>query len=112
MRFVAMGCRSKPRADLFEACALLQTTRGATQEAYAEALMRCLGEAVGKPVRLHAPGVTELSFDEAWLVQLGIASARGDAASLSFLLQSRVALPHRRLVAFLIKQISECFDRI
>ena len=108
LRFVAMDCRSKPRADLFEACALLQVSGNATQQAYAEALIRCLPEALGKPAKLFAPGVDEISFDEAWLLQLNGTIAAGDEASFAFLLRSRVAPPHRRLTGFLVRHISDC----
>lgn len=112
LRFVSMSCRAKPRTDLFHACALLHGAQADAQKAHAEALMRCLNQALGKPARLHAPGVGEMTFDESWLVQLGLASARGDQASLSFLLASRVAHQHRRLVRFLVGQISERFSLI
>lgn len=112
LRFVAMDCRSKPRIDLFEACALLQVTESKTQQAHAEALMRCLNEALGKPARLYAPGVIEMTFDERWLLQLGVASSSGDQASVNFLLLSRVARQHRRLVSFLIHQISDRFSLV
>ncbi|WP_299687781.1 hypothetical protein [uncultured Tateyamaria sp.] len=111
LRRVAMACRVKPRADLFEACALLQVTRGATRAAHAEALMRGLNEALGKPARLHAPGADELTFDEMWLLQLGRAVATGDAASLTFLLGRRVCPEHRRLVRFLVSRIVACQPR-
>ncbi|NRB03364.1 MAG: hypothetical protein HRU30_08875 [Rhodobacteraceae bacterium] len=110
LRFVAMACRVKPRQDLFHACALLQTTRSASQEAHAEALMRCLDQALGKKALLYAPGVTTLTFDEQWLMQLGLASARQDSDSVSFLLASRVNPEHRRLVRFLAARISEHFS--
>ncbi|MEO9576452.1 MAG: hypothetical protein ABJ263_04110 [Tateyamaria sp.] len=110
LRFKAMECRAKPRADLFEACALLQVTRTANQEAHAEALMRCLAQALGKQPRLHAPGTVEMSFDETWLVELGLACSRDDEASLSFLLGSRILPEHRRLVRFLVGRISEYFS--
>lgn len=110
LRFVAMGCRAMPRTELFEACALLQVSRTDTQQAYAEALMRCLQEALGQRAQLFAPGVAEISFDERWLMQLGLASARGDDLSLRFLLNSRVAHEHRRLVSYLVHQIAECFS--
>lgn len=110
LRFVAMACRSKPRTDLFEACALLHVSPATAQESHADALMRCLNEALGKPTRLHAPGTTELSFDESWLVQLGQAAAIGDEPSLAFLLRSRVAREHRRLVRFLVGRIAESFS--
>lgn len=109
LRFLSMSCRSKPRADLFEACALLHATRSASRDAHAEALMRCLNEALGKPARLHAPGTFEMSFDETWLVQLGQAVMRQDDASTAFLLKSRVLPEHRRLVRFLVGRISEFF---
>ena len=110
LRFVAMACRSKPRADLFEACALLQVTRSATQEAHADALMRCLREALGQQPKLHAPGTLETSFDEAWLMQLGIACATKNEASIAFLLRSRVAPENRRLVRYLMTHVSERFS--
>ncbi|MEM8788888.1 MAG: hypothetical protein AAGE76_11565 [Pseudomonadota bacterium] len=110
LRFVAMSCRAKARADLFEACALLQTDKTASQAAHAEALMRCLNQALGRQARLHPPGTGELSFDEAWLLQLGRAVALADGASARFLLTSRVKPEHRRLVRFLIGRISECFS--
>ena len=110
LRMIAMDCRAKPRTQLFEACALLQTDQSASLDAHAEALMRCLDEALGTRARLFAPGVADMTFDERWLVQLGLATARNDEASVSFLLGSRVAREHRRLVRFLIAQISKYFD--
>lgn len=109
LRFVSMKCRSKPRTELFEACALLHVTRNANQQAHAEALMRCLNEALGKQARLYSPGVVEMTFDESWLVQLGMASARMDDISVEFLLKSRVAHQHQRQVRFLVHRISEYF---
>jgi hypothetical protein len=105
LRFVAMSCRSKPRSDLFVACALLQSTPVAEAQAFAEALMRCLAEALGKPARLHAPGVAELSFDEAWLAALCRAARTQDEASLRFLLDARIKREHRRLVRFLLTRV-------
>lgn len=110
LRFVAMECRVKPRTDLFEACALLKVERSASRDAHAEALMRCLGEAFGKPARLFAPGTTEQTFDEQWLMRLGMACGQDDEDSVRFLLSSRVAFENRRLVRFLIGRIAECFS--
>ena len=110
LRFVAMSCRAKPRTDLFEACALLKVERSASCEAHAEALMRCLSDAFGKPARLYAPGTTEQTFDEQWLARLGIACGQGDENSVRFLVSSRVACEDRRLVRFLIGRIAEYFS--
>ncbi|MEM6408010.1 MAG: hypothetical protein AAF700_06280 [Pseudomonadota bacterium] len=109
LRFVAMSCRVKPRTDLFEACALLKVDTAASRDAHAEALMRCLSEALGKPARLYSPGVQEFTFDEQWLMQLGRACARGDEDSLRFLLSSRVAFENRRFMRFLVGRIADCF---
>ena len=109
LRFVSMGCRAKRKTSLFEACALLHADRNAEAEAYAEALMRCIGEALGKPAKLYSVGTTELTFDESWLTQLGLASARRDEASLQFLLKSRVGREHRRLIRYLVTRTSDCF---
>lgn len=110
LRFVAMSCRAKPHTDLFEACALLHTQQDRTQQAHAEALMRCLNEALGKPARLYAPGVTEMTFDERWLSQLYLATAREDGASVHFLVQSRVAQQNRRLITFLVRWVAGRFS--
>jgi len=110
LRFVAMACRVKPRTDLFEACALLKVEQTASRDAHAEALMRCLSEAFGEPARLYAPGTTEQTFDEQWLMRLGMACSQGDEDSARFLLSSRVAFENRRLVRFLIGRITDCFD--
>lgn len=110
LRFTALSCRAKPRTDLFHACALLHVSRSRSLEAHAEALMRCLNDAVGKNLRFHAPGTAEMSFDEAWLVQLSDALLRDDNASTSFLLRSRVMPEHRRLVGFLIGWIARSYE--
>lgn len=112
LRFVATACRTKRRTDLFEACALLKVSRAATLEAHAEALMRCLAEALGTPARLYAPNAPDLSFDEAWLVQLARAIAHGDESSTAFLLHSRVARQHHRWVRYLMGRIASFFPLI
>ncbi len=107
LRFISMGCRSKRSTNLFEACALLHVEKSASREAFADALMRCLDEALGKRTLLYAPGTTELSFDEKWLVRLGQASAMNDESSVDFLLRSRVGRDHQRLIRYLVAQISK-----
>ena len=112
LRFTAMKCRAKPQAELFRACALLQVNATADREAHSEALMMCLSEALGQPARLLAPGAAELTFDEQWLIQLGLACASDDDLSISFLLRSRVAHENQRLVRFLVSRIVDCFPLI
>jgi hypothetical protein len=109
LRFTAMACRAKPRADLFEACALLQATRSASLQAHSDALMRCLAQALGAQPKLLAPGTDEITFDESWLLRLGETIAQQDTQSTAFLLASRVLPEHRRLVRFLVGRISASF---
>jgi len=109
LRFVAMGCRIKPRTDLFKACALLHADRSAAREAYSDALMRCLNDALGTRAELRSPGVTERTFDENWLIALGRACQRGDEGSIAFLLGTRVPRESRRMIRFLVGRIAECF---
>ena len=84
LRFAAMACRAKPRTALFEACALVKVGTEASDQAHAEALMRGLREALGKPAQLYAPGTEALTFDERWLIQLGLSCNRDDDDSLRF----------------------------
>ena len=109
LRFIAMECRAKRRTNLFEACALLHGDHNTSLKSHAEALMRCLNEALGKSAALRAPGSSETTFDEQWLLQMVIAGAQKDEASMAFLLRSRVHREHRRLVRFLFTQIGAHF---
>ena len=107
LRFAALKCRSRPRGNLFEACALLAVERTQSFEAHAEALMQCLNDALGTRAVLYRPGIEETSFDEAWLLSLASALAEKDHDSAQFLLRSRVTKEHQRHVRFLVGRISE-----
>lgn len=109
LRQVALRCRVKPRADLFRACAMLKADPQASRDAHAEALIRCLDQALGARAKLLAPGAKERSFDERWLLQLGLATLQRDSDSQRFLLASRVARENRRLVGFLIGRVAADF---
>ncbi len=104
LRFVAMQCRCKRRARLFEACATLHVTRNKSRDAFAEALMRCLGEALGRAPELRSPGTFEQTFDEQWLLQLVLCCAAGDQCSVGFLMRSRVPAQNQRLLKYLVTQ--------
>ena len=109
LRVVALQCRVAARTDLFEACALISNKEHAGQDAFAQALFKCLSEAInGKPV-FHRPGTVEMSFDEAWLIRALMASKQGDRDTVSFLIRSRVSKMHQRHIAFLIKGMSDQF---
>lgn len=111
LRFVGRDCRAMARTDLFSACAVLSSDRTVARTAHAEVLMRCLGQALGKMPVLYRPGETDLSFDEAWLMQSAKAVRHDDTPSLSFLLRSRVAPQSRRNLAFLLRAITDEFTQ-
>lgn len=104
---VAMACRAKRKTSLFEACALLHVDRLGTFSAHAEALVRCLSEALDSRAIFYRPGTQNLSFDEAWLMQVINCEARSDEASISLLLGSRIAVENRRMFRFLTARISK-----
>lgn len=110
LRSVALNCRVMPKTGLFEVCAQLEAVRGGARDAHAEALMRGLSEALGKPVNMFAPGTSEMTFDERWLSQLASACHTGDGDSQQFLLRSRIGFEHRRLIRFLVFQASRAFQ--
>jgi len=99
-----------PRKDLFEACALLSLDRNKSLNAHAEALMRCLSEALQHRAVLFRPGTSERSFDEDWLLQLARAVSTRDEASTTFLLHSRIDRMHHRHILFLVRNISQHFS--
>ncbi|MGR3511929.1 MAG: hypothetical protein ACU0GG_04140 [Paracoccaceae bacterium] len=109
---MALKCRAQARADVFQACALLVTDKSQSMQAHAEALVQCLHEALPKRAVFYRPGTAELSYDEAWIMQLATALQNGDAFSVRFLLQSRVAPEHHRHIRFLVSRISNGFSLI
>lgn len=110
LRMAMLGCRTAARLDLFEACTLLDSDGGEAAGAYAAALVRTLGQALGRAPRIHAPGSVEASFDEEWLVRLIERARAGDDASVAFLIGRRVPREKRRSVAFLISGLAARLD--
>jgi len=101
LRLVGLRCRAARKAPPIEACRLIAEDDGGAPPAL-EMLMRSLPQALGRAPVLFAPGTAELSFDEAWLLQLIAALRAGDVSSVAFLLRSRVALHARRGLVFLM----------
>lgn len=102
IRMVALQCRSAPRADLFEACALLSMEKNVACDAHLTALVRGLRTAMTRNPVFFRPGVWETSFDENWLIRALSARETEDWDSFRFLVHSRVATSHRRHVIFLL----------
>lgn len=107
LRVTALDCRASARTDLFRACALLAVEKPKAREAHAQVLMKTLSEILETKPRLYRPGVTELSFDETWLISLARAVRAEDGASAAFLLRSRVPQHARRKMLFLMSMIAE-----
>ncbi len=111
LRMAAMGCRVAARTDLFEACALLTVEGEDAKRTFVDTFVRCLSATLNKRIKWHSPGVTETSFDEAWVMRCLTSIWEEDNSSLTFLLTSRVPLADRRYIGFLLGRISEQFPR-
>ncbi len=112
LRVIALECRVSAQTDLFKACALLSSQPETARDAHARALIKCLRQVTARTTTFYRPGTTEISFDEAWLVQALSAIKRGDGDSFSFLIRSRVPREHQRNIGFLIRGISEQFPQV
>ncbi|MEM1386789.1 MAG: hypothetical protein AAF626_10340 [Pseudomonadota bacterium] len=109
LRKVNLTARAAAHADLFEACAVLACHPSRADQAYSETVIKCFQQATGKRAQLFRPGVSDFSFDEAWLGGLVAACLDEDDDSFRFMLCSRVARQHQRNFAFLIRSVSEKF---
>lgn len=102
LRHHAARVRVSPRLDLFHACAQIAPEVEEIGDASITALLRCLGQALGHQPVFHRVDALEVSFDEAWLIQLLDRLAAGDASSAGFLLMRRVPLAYRRPLIVLL----------
>ena len=107
LRMVALACRCAARTDVTKACAVLSHDRNVATEAFAEALVRCLGQVLEHTPHFNRPSVNELSFDEQWLMRLVQCHRTGDTSSFVFLLRSRLPAYAQRNVGFLIGAVSD-----
>lgn len=111
LRLQNLRCRAAARTDLHGLYAHLAASGDAEPSAYVEALLLTLGQSPGgHGLQLFRPGAIEISFDERWLLSLIAALGRGDEASASFLLQSRIGRQERRPVAFLAGGVARHLD--
>ena len=90
---------------------MISNKENTAYDAFAQALFKCLREAVRVTPVFYQPGTVELSFDEAWFIRALMASKQGDGDSGALLIRSRVPKVHQRHIAFLIKGISEQFSQ-
>ena len=105
LRRAAMGARVAARTDLFAASAALKLVGATATCGYMETFVRCLPDAMGRPVTWFVPGASEVSDDEAWAMRCLDRIAAGDEASLRFLLHTRIRAADRRNIGFLLGQI-------
>lgn len=107
LRILMRQCRAKARMEVFTACALLQQSPSHLAQAYADALLRTLAQALPDGFVVLAPKSVERSFDEDWLMALMDAIAREDHTSATFLLRARLPQPYRRSVGWLAAQVQD-----
>lgn len=114
LRRAAARARALPGDDLFRACRVLGAEDDPrTAEQRAVALFQVLPSVLGaRRLRWYQPGAAERSFDEDWLLSALAAAARGDGASLTFLLGRRLPRHARRQVAFLLQNLSGSLDTV
>lgn len=111
LRLQNLRCRAAARTDLHGLYTQLAAGGDAEPSAFVEALLLTLGQSPGgHGLQLFRPGAPEISFDERWLLSLIAALRRGDEASASFLLQSRIGRQDRRPVAFLAGGVARHLD--
>lgn len=107
LRREAARARVDSRLDLFRACALLAPEAQRSSAAFARALLRTLGQALGRRPVFHPVGHRgALGFDEAWLLRAIERARAGDHDSLTFLVSSRIPHGYRRSVAFLVHGVA------
>jgi hypothetical protein len=104
LRAVARSALIAPPLDLHRACALIPDAAAAPLDGDASLLVRGLDLATARPMTFHPVGAREMSFSEAWLLQLMRALREGDAASALFLVGRMVLRPHRRAILFLAQR--------
>ena len=106
LRLTALECRTAARTDLSAACACATRDKSADEQPCLREFIKCLPQALGKRPKLLRPGVSEVSFDEAWILRLIAASQDQDGDSLAFLLRSRVVPEARSQVGSLLEILS------
>lgn len=90
LRTGALRARLFPQLAPEQACALIATDPTISAERYAQAFFRALAQASTRSLNLHHRGVRHATPDEEWLEGLICALQRGDSASASLMMASRV----------------------
>ena len=107
LRVLMRQCRAKARMEVVTACALLHQRPSHLAQAYADALLRTLAQALPSGFVVLAPQSLDRSFDESWLMALMDTISRDDHASTTFLLRARLPQPYRRNVGWLAAQMQD-----
>lgn len=110
LRCAAMRASCSARLDLFRACACLSADPDRSRAAFADALLRTLGQGLHRGPVFYRPGSPDLSFDERWLLALLRAFRVNDLDSATFLVASRVKKPERRSLSFLARGVAGVLD--
>ncbi|MEM8556037.1 MAG: hypothetical protein AAGF71_14580 [Pseudomonadota bacterium] len=93
--------------DLFEACTLVAPPSTKALDVYLAALFRTLPQALGRRLTMHPVQCQEISFDEAWLLQVINRFEANDLDSVSFLLKRRIPHVYNRPLVFLLRGVCD-----
>lgn len=111
VRFQAVSCRAAKFLAFEEACRLIQVDSQIAFDQHLSAFVRVLGQAIGRPAVIHAPGTASLSFDEKWLLQIFEQALIDDRAGFRFLVRSRVSRYKQTSFASLALRLVAALER-
>lgn len=101
IRITALTCRCSARSEVFEACRLLEIESHVSVGAFAEVMVRCSSQLLGRRAVFFSPGIKDVTYDEAWLMRLVVSVRSRDRDSVEFLIRSRVPRHMQRTTRFL-----------
>ena len=104
-RWWLIRSRLTPKAIVDEACFLLSNGIPCEASAYGTAFFRLLDLHASRDLKVFAIGVTPITDDERWLLQLLKAAMDEDDETVGILIGWRVAAKARRRAVFLISQL-------
>ncbi|MGX9356960.1 hypothetical protein ACS3SW_17870 [Roseobacteraceae bacterium S113] len=109
LRVISLRCRAAPAPAPVESCAMIGPISPEMRLVHAATLLGALPEILGRLPVIYRPGSADISFDEAWLIQLARSLSRQDSSSAAFLLNSRAPRHSHRAMTYLMRSISEQF---
>lgn len=106
-RWWLIRSRLTPRAVVDEACFLLGHGLPCEVSAYGTAFFRVLDLHASRDLKVFSSGVTPITDDERWLLQLLKAAREDDDETISILIGWRVTPKAQRRAIFLVSQLGQ-----